>query len=734
MLRTARWMSRVIRIGPVRLLQAVILSAAVLMSGQTEGRADIRGWSRYVSVTTVDEVTVLASTSDRVAAEGVPFKLGAANLGAETTIRPYAMVWGRTAVGDGMRTFRTVAGDAAEESATTSARAVTVSNSAPPAAGSIQDLQPGIMHTLEPPTVDGTGVTRQSKHVTWTYHPPSGRLYSVGGDYAGESYRQDTYSLSLADRWADQKNPAAGWRLETPYCGATGGVQPKHPDYVGWAWDASRGVFWMVPGTMVIGTVNCPGETTNESSDPAYRYREIMSFNPTTKAWARFGTAMIPVMIEGDPWKAHYDPPTDSLYQFGWSGATGGRVNIVNLQTQTVTSQNLGLNAVGGDIRIFKEGSDYDPVSRVIYAVDGVANRLMRYNIASRTITDLGPSPGAGTSDNNNALLAWDTRRSVLYYWSSGTNTLHVYTPATRTWTTPPQPSSDGSPVRVRHAFVYDPGADVLALLGSTEEPSKLFLYRLPGGGGPPPSPGSFRRRFFDFSGDGTADILWRHSSGAVSLWFISGTENAGSGWLGTVDTDWGIQGVGDFNGDGQADILWRHSSGAGYLWLMNGTSIAGSGWLGTVGTDWGIQGVGDFNGDGKADILWRHGSGATYLWLMNGTTIAASGSPGTLGTDWGIQGVGDFNGDGKADILWRHGSGATYLWLMNGTSIAASGSLGTVGTDWGIQGVGDFNGDGKADILWRHSTGGVYIWLMNGATVVGSGPLGTAGPDWSID
>jgi hypothetical protein len=205
-----------------------------------------------------------------------------------------------------------------------------------------------------------------------------------------------------------------------------------------------------------------------------------MTFNPATKQWANYGMPQATVMTGGDPWKAHYDQTSDSLIQFGWSGGSGAIVNILHIPSKQITTVNLGVNGVKQDIRIFKEGSDINPATRMIYAVDGVANRLMRYSIASKTITDLGPSPGKGTTDNNNALLAFDAKRQVLYYWSSGTNELWVYTLASGAWTKPPQASSDGSPVRVRHGFVYDPNADVLALLGSTEVPSKMFLYRLP--------------------------------------------------------------------------------------------------------------------------------------------------------------------------------------------------------------------------------------------------------------
>src|SRR5262249_16368548 len=82
-----------------------------------------------------------------------------------------------------------------------------------------------------------------------------------------------------------------------------------------------------------------------------------------------------------------------------------------------------------------------------------------------------------------------------------------------------------------------------------------------------------------------------------------------------------------DLNGDGKADILWRHTSGAVFEWFLNGTAIGGTGSLGSVAADWSIAGVGDFNGDGKADILWRHISGVFYEWLMDGFSV--------LGTAW---------------------------------------------------------------------------------------------------
>jgi hypothetical protein len=141
--------------------------------------------------------------------------------------------------------------------------------------------------------------------------------------------------------------------------------------------------------------------------------------------------------------------------------------------------------------------------------------------------------------------------------------------------------------------------------------------------------------------------------------------------------------------GNGRADILWRHTSGALSLWSMNGFTIVGTEVLGQVGTDYTVVGVGDFNGDGRADILWRHTSGAVYLWLMSGSTVLSTSvvTPNST-TGWTVDGVGDFNGDGKADILWRHSSGTLALWLMNGATITETRVLGSVGLDWTIAGL----------------------------------------------
>ena len=95
----------------------------------------------------------------------------------------------------------------------------------------------------------GKGISNPEKHVTMEFTPFNNRIYFTGGDYLSASYRQETWSLDVAERLAS-KDLAAGWRLEYPYCGPKGTPQPKGPDHVGFTWDPKLNPFWMVPGEM----------------------------------------------------------------------------------------------------------------------------------------------------------------------------------------------------------------------------------------------------------------------------------------------------------------------------------------------------------------------------------------------------------------------------------------------------------------------------------------------------
>ena len=83
--------------------------------------------------TVLSTTTLSAVASDAVGVAGVQFQVDGANLGNEIVMPPYTLSWNTTLVADGTHSLRAVARDAAGNTATSAAIAVTVSNSSDPA-------------------------------------------------------------------------------------------------------------------------------------------------------------------------------------------------------------------------------------------------------------------------------------------------------------------------------------------------------------------------------------------------------------------------------------------------------------------------------------------------------------------------------------------------------------------------------------------------------------------------
>ena len=76
-------------------------------------------------------VSVSAAASDAVGVVGVQFRLDGANLGAEDTVAPYAVVWNTTTATNASHLLTAVARDAAGNARTATAITVTVNNAPP---------------------------------------------------------------------------------------------------------------------------------------------------------------------------------------------------------------------------------------------------------------------------------------------------------------------------------------------------------------------------------------------------------------------------------------------------------------------------------------------------------------------------------------------------------------------------------------------------------------------------
>ena len=72
----------------------------------------------------------------------------------------------------------------------------------------------------------------------------------------------------------------------------------------------------------------------------------------------------------------------------------------------------------------------------------------------------------------------------------------------------------------------------------------------------------------------------------------VEGSAIASSGFFDGVPLEWGMAQLGDVDGNGTADVIWRHSiSGAVAVWMMNGLSISSVEFPGSLSTDWVLAG-----------------------------------------------------------------------------------------------------------------------------------------------
>ncbi|MCP4935328.1 MAG: hypothetical protein GY927_14290, partial [bacterium] len=75
---------------------------------------------------------------------------------------------------------------------------------------------------------------------------------------------------------------------------------------------------------------------------------------------------------------------------------------------------------------------------------------------------------------------------------------------------------------------------------------------------------------------------------GQLYMYEMNGNIRTGSN-IGGLGTDWTVERVADYSGDGKADILIRHTSGQLYLYEMDGSTKTGSN-IGGLSTSWSVE------------------------------------------------------------------------------------------------------------------------------------------------
>ena len=188
-----------------------------LDAGQADGGPPSVAVSAPAAGATVSGTTpVSANASDDIGVVGVQFTLDGANLGAEDTSAPYSVSWNTTAVGNGPHTLRAIARDAAGNSATSTAVAVTVSNASPPSPGLVAAY--GFEETAGPAVTDSSGQNNAGTIINNAARTAAGKIgraidFDGVDDYVSVA---DANSLDLTtgmtlEAWV-QLDTASPWR------------------------------------------------------------------------------------------------------------------------------------------------------------------------------------------------------------------------------------------------------------------------------------------------------------------------------------------------------------------------------------------------------------------------------------------------------------------------------------------------------------------------------------------
>ncbi len=215
------------------------------------------------------------------------------------------------------------------------------------------------------------------------------------------------------------------------------------------------------------------------------------------------------------------------------------------------------------------------------------------------------------------------------------------------------------------------------------------------------------KKPFFDFDGDGRADIsLYRPSN---RVWYIlnSGNSSVSYNQFG-LSTDKIVPA--DFDGDGKTDVaVYRPENGTWYIMKSSG---------GVQYVQFGLAEdfpvPADYNGDGKSEIaVYRPSSG---LWfILNSDTQQYSLVQFGASEDKPVPA--DYNGDGKTEIaVYRPSLGIWFIYNSD-TKQYTSTKFG-ISSDKPVP--ADYNGDGKTDIaVYRPNEGNWYIATQSGGYTV---------------
>jgi hypothetical protein len=245
------------------------------------------------------------------------------------------------------------------------------------------------------------------------------------------------------------------------------------------------------------------------------------------------------------------------------------------------------------------------------------------------------------------------------------------------------------------------------------------------------------------------SDLLFQNDNGLIAIWQSTGDNGIAGGpfsanfnqaTVGNPGAGWHVVGADDINGDGSADILFQHTSGLLAIWEMQSTN-AGNVLQGppvsplnarfnvdqNPGATWHVVGTGDITGNAVTGfgIVFQNDNGAIAAW-ENPTLLGQqfhffiqSNLP-NPGAGWHVMGMGNITEQGLntpgQDIVLQNDNGDIAIWQLQvmGNQVVRQGAgfdLGNPGPGWHVVGVRDMNVDGRADLLLQNDNGAAAVW-----------------------
>jgi hypothetical protein len=606
--------------------------------------------------TVTGSVIVTATAADNVGVAGVRFTIDGTPFGTEDLTSPYQVTWNTTSASNGGHSIRAIARDAAGNTTTSAAVAVTVGNtSADLVSPTVNLTAPSSGATVSGSvtvsasaadnvgvasvqfTLDGANLgaadTSAPYQVTWSTAGVANGSHVLGAvarDAAGNATTASSLSVTVSNQTTDTTRPTVS--MTAPGWGATVNgdvtVVAAASDNVGVV-----GVQFTLDGAPLgAEDLTAPYQITWNTLATANGVR-------TLRAVAR-------------------DAAGNSRTSFSRSVVVSNTIVDTSVPSVAITSPTGG-STIAGTITLTASASDDRGVVGVQFKADGV-------NIgAEDTSAPYQVSWAAGSALNGLRTIT-ATARDLAGKSSTATIQLIVNNLGSGV---PGDFDSDGRPDLL---FMHPTGA--LYAWFMREGQLQASEYLTPNSVNPDWRVASID----DFNGDRKSDILWQHQgSGLAYVWFMDGTTRVGGASIGDdYGSAWRVAASGDLNADGKTDLVW-HNSNNGELvaMLLDGVTILTTNTLtpGFIDPAWRVAGMADVTRDGRADLVWQNMvTGALAYWQMNGLTAVASGplTPGTTDPVWVVKAVADFDKDGSPDLVWQHAqTGDLYIWYMSGTT-----------------------------------------------------------------